>query len=472
MDSVFTIAGDVSIGEDIVLDDVDSWLVLSTDSELGDEYEWSLIGNATIPVGETLELVANEKFAITEDSVLSVRGEADFSDADVVIIVDGLLVVTGTLTTSDITIGSTDLYMLKIGTDGVVSIHTDTAGITYTIDGTVIIPSEEIFSLDATDALFVNGTLEIGTLGVLDTDGLVSIASTGKIVGGGTIDFSGAAEGTKVISAPAGAQLTVTLVGDVDADKSKLVLKNIVAGEGGITVTRGSVIIDGVIATPDADGKITVPADSTVYVSGIVDAGVTLEIPATSTVVVQGGNSLVIEEGAAVVNNGTIDLNAAGSEVIYEKGSVINGEVIETTTKEDKSGRHVAIIIWLVSEDNEKLAISVPFVEAFAGATYGEILSLVQVTPLKKSVTFTGWYNTAMVEKITSNTVILPYEHTITACFDIEKKIPVIPDDDDDSGSSVVPASSSNINEFALPIAFILLVCSIFALGFVIIRKK
>ena len=58
---------------------------------------------------------------------------------------------------------------------------------------------------------------------------------------------------------------------------------------------------------------------------------------------------------------------------------------------------------------------------------------------------------------------VLDYDHVLTACFTEDRSTPVIPDR---------TASNDGITDYALPAAFIMLVVSIFALGYVIVKKR
>ena len=418
-----------------------------------------------------LTVAADDSLIVPAGVELTVAAKDDLKAVGPVTIGDYFKVGTETLIGTTLeAVDDSAFFVLKSASNGNFDI---------TLEGSV--SAANGFEIATGDALLnyvlVNGTLTIGDGKTITAKGPIDVGKKGEIVGG-TIDFGDAANGLKVMKVAEGGMLTVVLKGDKegDAKKSSITLTNIAAGAGGITVTKGSVFIDGVLATPDpVTGKITVDEGVTVYVSGTVDEGVTLEIPATSIVVIPASATLEVASGAKVTNNGTIDVQAAGSEVIYEKGSVVNGVVIEVTTKEDKSGVHTVIIIWLVSQDSNKLAIGAAYVEAFSGAKYSEILSLVPVTPLKKSVEFTGWYNTAMNQKISLSDTILPYEHSITACFDVDPRVPV-QKEDTPSETIIIDGTTDSQSfagsDFALPVAIICLIVAILALGFVVLKKR
>ncbi|MBO4357559.1 MAG: InlB B-repeat-containing protein, partial [Candidatus Methanomethylophilaceae archaeon] len=176
--------------------------------------------------------------------------------------------------------------------------------------------------------------------------------------------------------------------------------------------------------------------------------------------------TLTFEEGSKLDNpTGTINVASAGSSVIYEKGAIVNNVIIEVETKEDSNGTTTAVRIYLVSENEKKLVVNIDYVEVLPGKTYGDAMAGVTATPVKKTVTFDGWYNLAFGEKIRSGDIVGNNDVTLTACYIEDKATPVIPD----------KTASNNVNEavdFALPAAFILLVVAIFALGYVIVVKK
>ncbi len=317
--------------------------------------------------------------------------------------------------------------------------------------------------------LTLNGTLDLtGKKLVIAEGGKLKVSSSGKVIGEGTISFGGVPDNAEVIDLATGATMTVILDGGSDTADSKLTLRGIVAGINGVKILKGSVYINGELRAPDANGKIIVTAGD-VKITGVVDEGVTLEIPAGMSVEVPTGKELVFASGSKLDKEGDINVQAAGSAVIYEKGSEVNGAVIEVTTKETKDGIEVTIKIYLVSENPNKLQINGPeYVEVFSGDSYADALMGITVTPKMKFVSFDGWYLTANNEKISLSQTVVDYDHSLKACFTEERIVPVDPDvpSDDD----IVDDRSSF--DIGLPLAFICLIASITVLGMVIVKKR
>ena len=318
-----------------------------------------------------------------------------------------------------------------------------------------------------TDVVIGTGSLTFSGAGTL------SIGSTG-VVDVVKIDFTASTSSVKVITIKQGGKITALLDGSDGAEKiSVLQVTGITAGVGGITVTKGSVYINGAIATADAEGTITIPPTapgSVVYVSGTVEEGVKVVVPAGTSVVVPKETTLTFEKDSALEYEAgaTIAFEDATASIVYEKGSTVNDVEIEVETKETSEGTITAIKIYFVSENEKKLVVNIDYVEVLPGKTYGDAMFGVTATPVKKNVTFDGWYNLAFGEKVRTGDIVGNYDVTLTACYTEEKVVPVIPDR---PGQSTVTTEDGTV-DYALPAAFILLVVSIFALGFVILKKR
>ena len=284
----------------------------------------------------------------------------------------------------------------------------------------------------------------------------VGIITVNGFIAGGEINIADVKEKIKCIIVNADGSLSTTIDGGDLKAVSKVVLDKIVAGMNGITVAKGSVIVDGVIRA----GDVTIPAGSTSFVYGTLESGSTLTIEPTASVNPETpghSGTLVVESGASVVSEGAI------VSVIYKAGSSYNGEEFSKDTKITPSGEvKVSIRIYL-NYDSNKLMVSAHYVDAFAGDKYGDLLSDVYVEGVNKRITFTGWYNT-LNEKITSSATVpdVAGDVELFAHFDeVAKQIPAKVDSD----------NGNDVNDYSLVIAFVVLVAS---LGFLacVIKKR
>lgn len=284
----------------------------------------------------------------------------------------------------------------------------------------------------------------------------VGIITVNGFIAGGEINIADVKEKIKCIIVNADGSLSTTIDGGDLKAVSKVVLDKIVAGMNGITVAKGSVIVDGVIRA----GDVTIPAGSTSFVYGTLESGSTLTIEPTASVNPETpghSGTLVVESGASVVSDGAI------VSVIYKAGSSYNGEEFTKDTKITPSGEvKVSIKIYL-NYDSNKLRVSAHYIDAFAGDKYGDLLSDVYVEGVNKRITFTGWYNT-LNEKITSSATVpdVAGDVELFAHFDeVAKQIPAKVDSDNGNG----------VNDYSLVIAIIVLVASIGFLACVIKKR-
>ncbi len=286
----------------------------------------------------------------------------------------------------------------------------------------------------------------------LSLQGTTTISVKGTITGG-EIDITGVDKGVKCIIVNENGVLNTTIKGTVGDAKSIVVLKDVVAGANGITITKGSVIVDGIIKT----GDVTIPAGSTSFVYGTLESGSKLIVESGASVNTGGTGTLVIESGAEVESVGAI------TSVIYKAGSKLNDVAFEKDTKYTSDGEVKVSIRIYFNYDSNKLYVSKPYVDAFANDDYRNVLSDVYVEGVNKRITFTGWYNT-LNEKIVGGVLVpdVTEDIILSAHFDeVAKQIPAKVDSDNGNG----------VNDYSLVIAIIVLVASIGFLACVIKKR-
>ena len=293
----------------------------------------------------------------------------------------------------------------------------------------------------------------------LSLKGTTTISVKGTITGG-EIDITGVDKGVKCIIVNENGVLNTIVNGTVKDTtdsrkdiKSVVVLDNVVAGANGITIEKGSVIVDGIIKT----GDVTIPAGSTSFVYGTLESGSKLKVESGASVNTGGTGILVIESGAEVESVGAI------TSVIYKAGSKLNDVAFEKDTKYTSDGEVKVSIRIYFNYDSNKLYVSKPYVDAFANDDYRNVLSDVYVEGVNKRITFTGWYNT-LNEKIVSGVIVpdVTEDIILSAHFDeVAKQIPAKVDSD----------NGNDVNDYSLVIAFVVLVAS---LGFLacVIKKR
>ena len=348
----------------------------------------------------------------------------------------------------------------SITIDGALTVDNMTipSGVTMTVNG--------IVSVAATKSIVVTGT------------GTVTVSADGSIIDGGTFDFTGATQGTKVLKVEDGGLLTIILDGSNTTESSVMKLVGVVAGANGITVSKGSVVIDGTYTT-DADGTITITS-GTATITGTVDEGVKIVVPAGVTVNIPEGGTLEFDAGSSFENSGTIKFESkTSSTIIYEEGSTVNGVEIEVTTKQTEEGIIVAIIVTLRTENGDKLMLyyegeycEVVFLEAFEGDSFVDVLANVGVEPVKSRVSFDGWYN-VLNEKVTSDMTVGAVAPTLTAKFTETPREGVTPYTPSIEPTVItVDEIGGYDNTSMLIVAVAMLVVAIFVLGYVVIVKR
>ena len=145
---------------------------------------------------------------------------------------------------------------------------------------------------------------------------------------------------SKSITIDAGKKLTIqkdaTFNGTIlGPNSNKLVANGMKAGNGGITITGGSLIINGKIM--DAGGSeagvtVTVTGDG-IKISGSLDANVTMVIEKDTIVTVKSGDEFSFN--GTITNNGTLRIEDSTTITTVETSKVVNnGVVVDERAKE------------------------------------------------------------------------------------------------------------------------------------------
>ena len=123
-----------------------------------------------------------------------------------------------------------------------------------------------------------------------------------------------------------------------DGPSNGLLAKGLKAGEGGITITGGSLIINGkIIDASGVEGNVTVTVEGNgIYINGSLEPGAMIQINGNTTVTIEDEESFVskgviINEGT-ITNNGTFTneykLIIAGDDAMINGKDIINNGVI------------------------------------------------------------------------------------------------------------------------------------------------
>lgn len=297
----------------------------------------------------------------------------------------------------------------------------------------------------------IDGTLLMTDAGKLQVmkNGIVTINGT---IDGGIIDITNVDKDIVCVLFKPNSTITSKIDGTVDGKTSIVVLFGIKAGKGGVSVMKGSVIVDGALV----EGDVTVPSGSTSFVYGTLEPGATLTIENNAAVNPTGSGSLVVESGAKVVTNS----GASIKSVTYKAGSELNGTTFDTDTRVTPEGNVLVAIKIYLNYDDKKLNVSADYVDAFAGDKYVDVLSGVTVSGVNSRITFSGWYN-SLDEKITSD-VVVPSggaDVILTAHFTEKAK------------NTVINTGSNDGVDYSVVIAFIVLIGSMVFLCSVL-RKR
>ncbi|WP_400196577.1 hypothetical protein, partial [Candidatus Methanarcanum hacksteinii] len=169
-----------------------------------------------------------------------------------------------------------------------------------------------------------NGLYEIAKDNVLTLPGADSIVTIEENV---TLDSNGAIElqtGAK-LAMNEGSVFTGTILGPND---NKLVANEMKAGEGGITITGGSLIINGDIISESgsvAGATVTVTGDG-IKISGSLDANVTMVIEKDTIVTVKSGDEFSFN--GTITNNGTLRIGDSTTITTVNTSKVVNNGIV------------------------------------------------------------------------------------------------------------------------------------------------
>ena len=429
----------------------------------------------TVKAGTTLSIAKDvtltTKGTITNKGVIDNKGT--IINEGVITTVAGGINISGKLIMGDgskLTVGGKDIIDgLKIEDGAILAINTNSkGGFDVTLNGKATaskldVSINDTFTVAKGAELRMTGTfLNAGNVTI---DGTLLMTDAGKLqvtnkgivtingtIYGGIIDITKVDKDVVCVLFKPNSTITSKIDG-TDVDKTSIVvLFGIKAGKGGVSVTKGSVIVDGALV----EGDVTVPSGSTSFVYGTLEPGATLTIENNAAVNPTGSGSLVVESGAKVVTNNGVSIKS----VTYKAGSELNGTTFDTDTRVTPEGNVLVAIKIYLNYDNKKLNVSADYVEAFAGDKYVDVLSGVTVSGVNSRITFSGWYN-SLDEKIT-NDVVVPSGGTdviLTAHFTEKAK------------NTVVNTGSNDGVDYSVVIAFIVLIGSMVFLCSVL-RKR
>ena len=464
--SSLVIDGKTTIGEE-AFKFVDDTASLTIKKNANGGYDKILSGGSAI---SEIQLIVgeNDTFKIAKDSTLTALS-IKVADAKDLIVEGKLVMVHGSeLIENGKTIIGKDVFELN-GNDDVLMINTNSkGGFDATLNGKATASKLDVWINDTFTVakgaeltmtgtflnagnVTIDGTLLMTDAGKLQVmkNGIVTINGT---IDGGIIDITNVDKDVVCVLFKPNSTITSKIDGTDDDKTSIVVLFGIKAGKGGVSVTKGSVIVDGALV----EGDVTVPSGSTSFVYGTLEPGATLTIENNAAVNPTGSGSLVVESGAKVVTNN----GASIKSVTYKAGSELNGTTFDTDTRVTPEGNVLVAIKIYLNYDNKKLNVSADYVEAFAGDKYVDVLSGVTVSGVNSRITFSGWYN-SLDEKITSD-VVVPSggaDVILTAHFTEKAK------------NTVINTGSNDGVDYSVVIAFIVLIGSMIFLCSVL-RKR
>ena len=429
----------------------------------------------TVKAGTTLSIAKDvtltTKGTITNKGIIDNKGT--ITNEGIITTVAGGINISGKLIMGDgskLTVGENDIIDgLEIKDGAILAINTNSkGGFDATLNGKATaskldVSNNDTFTVAKGAELTMTGTfLNAGNVTI---DGTLLMTDAGKLqvegngivtingtIDGGIIDITNVDKDIVCVLFKPNSTITSKIDG-TDVDKTSIVvLFGIKAGKGGVSVTKGSVIVDGALV----EGDVTVPSGSTSFVYGTLEPGATLTIENNAAVNPTGSGSLVVESGAKVVTNS----GASIKSVTYKAGSELNGTTFDTDTRVTPEGNVLVAIKIYLNYDDKKLNVSADYVEAFAGDKYVDVLSGVSVSGVNSRITFSGWYN-SLDEKITSD-VVVPSggaDVILTAHFTEKAK------------NTVINTGSNDGVDYSVVIAFIVLIGSMVFLCSVL-RKR
>ncbi|WP_400206410.1 hypothetical protein [Candidatus Methanarcanum hacksteinii] len=431
--------------------------------------------NIIVKAGTTLNIAKDvtltTKGTITNEGVIDNKGT--ITNEGVITTVAGGINISGKLIMGDgskLTVGENNIIDgLEIKDGAILAINTNSkGGFDATLNGKATASKLDVwindtFTVAKGAKLTMTGTFS--NAGNVTIDGTLLMTDAGKLqvtnngivtingtIDGGIIDITEVDKDIVCVLLKPNSTITSKIDGTDEGKTSIVVLFGIKAGKGGVSVTKGSVIVDGALV----EGDVTVPSGSTSFVYGTLEPGATLTIENNAAVNPTGSGSLVVESGAKVVTNS----GASIKSVTYKAGSELNGITFDTDTRVTPEGNVLVAIKIYLNYDDKKLNVSADYVEAFAGDKYVDVLSGVTVSGVNSRITFSGWYN-SLDEKITSD-VVVPSggaDVILTAHFTEKAK------------NTVINTGSNDGVDYSVVIAFIVLIGSMVFLCSVL-RKR
>ena len=186
-----------------------------------------------------------------------------------------------------------------------------------TIDKDYDIPSNVKFLIGDKANVVVASGVTLNVAGTVGTNGMVTLAKDAKLIIAEDSTFTGTINGP---------------------DNNKLVANGMKAGEKGITITGGSLIINGKIMNAsgtEAGVTVTVTGDG-IKISGSLDANVTMVIEKDTIVTVKSGEEFSFK--GTITNNGTLRIEDSTKITTDGASKVVNnGVVVDERAKEAKA---------------------------------------------------------------------------------------------------------------------------------------
>ena len=185
-------------------------------------------------------------------------------------------------------------------------------------DFTIVSTTGKMMDIGNNGSIVINGTVTCE--GIIKNAGNVSVYGTLELTTGAKLAMSKDSIFTGVILGP---------------DGNKLVANGMKAGEGGIAITGGSLIINGDIISESgsvAGATVTVTGDG-IKISGSLGANVTMVIEKDTIVTVKSGDEFSFN--GTITNNGTLRIEDSTTITTVETSKVVNnGVVVDERAKE------------------------------------------------------------------------------------------------------------------------------------------
>ncbi|WP_400150331.1 hypothetical protein [Candidatus Methanarcanum hacksteinii] len=206
-------------------------------------------------------------------------------------------------------------------------------GGTITNNGTISLSSLDVLkeSNITSGNVILNGNITINKSDVISgvklfigNDANIIVASEITLSVKGTNDTITLVKGAE-LQFPVGSTFSGTIFGP---NGNKLVANGMKAGEGGITITGGSLIINGDIISESgsvAGATVTVTGDG-IKISGSLDTNVTMVIEKDTIVTVKSGGEFSFN--GTITNNGTLRIEDSTTITTVNTSKVVNNGVI------------------------------------------------------------------------------------------------------------------------------------------------